>query len=98
MVQSAKLEEWLSNEDIRRSLEPLKDKKFADLDPTFHLKIDDDFDGKESGITRSSFCRVYLDWIAFCLLKRKDKPRQPLSASRDSLLVSLCLALSLLGG
>lgn len=96
VVQSSKLEEWLKNEDISNSLASLKEKKFADLDPTFHAKIDEDYDPKESGITRTSFCNVYLEWITFCVMRRKDKPRN-LLASKDSPLVSLCLALSLLG-
>ncbi|RXG72979.1 Pecanex-like protein 1 [Armadillidium vulgare] len=79
VVQSSKLEEWLKNEDISNSLASLKEKKFADLDPTFHAKIDEDYDPKESGITRTSFCNVYLEWITFCVMRRKDNARQKIS-------------------
>lgn len=47
------------------------DKNFVDLDPVFNMNIDEDFDFRASGITRNSFCNVYLDWIQFCATKRE---------------------------
>jgi len=46
------------------------DKNFVDLDPVFNMNIDEDYDFRASGITRNSFCNVYIDWIQFCALKR----------------------------
>jgi len=51
------------------------DRSFVDLDPVFNMNIDEDFDMRTSGITYSSFCSVYLDWILFCVSKR-EKVRQ----------------------
>lgn len=41
--------------------------------------MDEDFDFRASGITRSSFCSVYLDWIQFCYKKRTEnhKTKRP---------------------
>ncbi|XP_025602907.2 pecanex-like protein 1 isoform X4 [Athalia rosae] len=92
-IKSSKLMQWLENPDIIDALKPTLEKYFVDLDPVFNMNIDEDFDFRGSGITRSSFCNIFLDWIQFCATKR-DKL---LERSRDSCLVSLCLALSLLG-
>ncbi|OXU21584.1 hypothetical protein TSAR_015155 [Trichomalopsis sarcophagae] len=92
-VKSSKLKQWLENQEIVDALKQTLEKNFVDLDPVFNMNIDEDFDFRASGITRSSFCNVYLDWIQFCATKQ-DKM---LERSRDSCLVSLCLALSLLG-
>ncbi|XP_076648981.1 pecanex isoform X2 [Halictus rubicundus] len=92
-VKSSKLKYWLGNPDISEALKITLDKNFVDLDPVFKMNIDEDYDFRAIGITRSSFCNVYLDWIQFCVTKH-DKT---LDKSRDSPLVSLCLALSLLG-
>ncbi|XP_076632780.1 pecanex isoform X1 [Colletes latitarsis] len=92
-VKSSKLKYWLGNSDISDALEISLDKNFVDLDPVFNMNIDEDFDFRASGITRSSFCNVYLDWIQYCITKH-DKT---VDRTRESPLVSLCLALSLLG-
>nr|XP_050854657.1 pecanex-like protein 1 isoform X1 [Vespula vulgaris] len=92
-LKSPKLKTWLENQDIIDALKTTLDKNFADLDPVFNMNIDEDFDFRASGITRSSFCNVYLDWIQYCATKH-DKS---LERTRDSNLVSLCLGLSLLG-
>ncbi|XP_034952503.1 pecanex-like protein 1 isoform X2 [Chelonus insularis] len=93
VIKSPKLKQWLDNTDITDALKPTLEKNFVDLDPVFNMNVDEDFDFRASGISRSSFCNVYLDWIQFCAVK-VDKT---LERTRDSPLVSLCLALSLLG-
>ncbi len=92
-VRSPKLEEWLTNEAILEALAPTTDKNFVDLDALFNVNIDEDFDCRASGVTRNSFCAVYLPWIAYCAERRQPAPDH----GKDSPLVSLCLALSLLG-
>ncbi|CAK9799436.1 Pecanex-like protein 1 [Anthophora quadrimaculata] len=92
-VKSPKLKYWLENTDISDALKITLDKNFVDLDPVFNLSIHEDYDIRTCGITRSSFCNIYLDWIQYCVTKH-DKT---LDKSRNSSLVSLCLALSLLG-
>ena len=61
---------WLSNETIQEALKPLDDKHFVDLDPLFNVNIDEDFDFRVSGITRTSFINVYYEWIVYCALVR----------------------------
>ena len=68
-----------------------------DLDPLFNMNIDEDFDYRASGITRTSFCNVYLEWITYCAQRRENVINTDLASGKDSMLVSLCFALSLLG-
>lgn len=95
VCRSPKLKEWLANETIQEALELLEGKHFVDLDPLFHVNIDEDFDVRVSGITRSSFLGVYYEWIAYCAIMRSDS--STLDYKKDSFLVTLCLALGLLG-
>jgi len=37
----------------------------------FNVNIDQDFDFRAEGLTKSSFCAVYLEWIQFCASKRE---------------------------
>ena len=47
-------------------------RQFVDLDPIFNFNLDEDFDFRAVGITRTSFCYVYLGWLNFCYDKRKE--------------------------
>lgn len=69
-IRSPKLLSWLTNPTILTALEPLADASFVDLDPVFNVNIDQDFDIRAEGITRNSFCIVYLEWIQHCVSKR----------------------------
>lgn len=69
--RSAKLEEWLTNEAVQEALRPCLGSNYVDSDPTFNLNIDEDYDHRASGITPSSFCMVYLDWIQYCNSRRQ---------------------------
>lgn len=71
-VRSPKLEHWLADENIRDSLRPCLSKDYVDLDPTFGSSVDEDFDNRQSGISKNSFCNIYLDWIQYCA-SRRDK-------------------------
>lgn len=71
MNRSSKLEEWLTNETIQEALRPCLGPNYVDSDPTFNLNIDEDYDHRASGITPSSFCMVYLDWIQYCNSRRQ---------------------------
>lgn len=69
-MRSPRLEEWLSSRSILAALQSVADRSFVDLDPVFNVNIDQDFDFRAEGITRASFCAVYLEWIQFCAAKR----------------------------
>lgn len=69
--RSSKLEEWLMNETIQEALRPCLGPNYVDSDPTFNLNIDEDYDHRASGITPSSFCLIYLDWIQYCNSRRQ---------------------------
>ncbi|XP_043916413.1 pecanex-like protein 3 isoform X2 [Protopterus annectens] len=93
VIHSVKLEDWLSNETIQESLRPCVAPNYVDSDPTFNHNIDEDYDHVMGGITLSSFCNVYLNWIQYCGTRR-DKT---LDSELNSLLVTLCFGLCILG-
>lgn len=97
-ITNNRLEKWFANEVIKEALEPLsKDKNFVDLDPTFNLSVDEDYDFRASGITRSSFCQVYINWIKHCLNEHFKKARKAsLEAAQEAEVITLCFAMSLL--
>ncbi|XP_074658604.1 pecanex-like protein 1 [Tubulanus polymorphus] len=92
-VRSPKLEEWLESDLIKESLKHLSDKSYADVDPTFNVHVDEDYDSRLSGVSRQSFCNINLDWIHYCVSRRETA----VDADIDSILVSLCFGLALLG-
>lgn len=71
MTRHRQLHSWLTDKRISRCLALLSDPHWADLDPTFHPKIDEDYDNKENGITRASFLASYKTWIDFCMAERE---------------------------
>ncbi|XP_022112780.2 pecanex-like protein 1 isoform X1 [Pieris rapae] len=90
-IQSSKLEEWLSSAELNEALRPMTERSFVDLDPIFNVNLDEDYDFRACGITRSRFIAVYQEWIAHCGARRGAAWR------RDPSLLTLCFALSLLG-
>uniref|UniRef100_A0A671PWA7 Pecanex-like protein n=1 Tax=Sinocyclocheilus anshuiensis TaxID=1608454 RepID=A0A671PWA7_9TELE len=90
VTRSPKLEEWLANETVQEALRPCLSPSYVDSDPTFNLNIDEDYDHRASGITPSSFCLVYLEWIKYCNSRRQ-------TSEKDSPLVTLCFGLCILG-
>lgn len=72
MLKSNKLDAWLNSTTIQDSLQHTLSRQFVDLDPIFNFNLDEDFDFRAVGITRASFCYVYLSWINFCYDKRKE--------------------------
>ncbi|KAJ8719999.1 hypothetical protein PYW07_012042 [Mythimna separata] len=95
-IQSAKLEEWLASTMIADALKPMNERNFVDLDPIFNVNLDEDYDFRASGITRSRFCAIYGEWIAHCGARRGACWRRR-AAQPHSPLTTLCFALSLLG-
>lgn len=71
-IRSPKFSTWLSSPAIEEALQATQDRSFVDLDPIFNHNLDEDFDFRASGITRASFCSVYMDWIQFCYEKRME--------------------------
>lgn len=138
-IKSPKLQHWLESPAIREALEPTLERQFVDLDPIFNYNLDDDYDFRVAGISRSSFWAIYADWIQFCVGKRQQHMQEErmkkeqqkmeqrkhegrrtgatqkdqksvgplqeespamtsnsINSSKESLLVSLCLSLTLL--
>ncbi|XP_034530993.1 pecanex-like protein 1 isoform X4 [Notolabrus celidotus] len=93
VIASPKLEEWLANETMKDGLRGCGERNYVDLDPTFNPNIDEDYDHRLAGISRDSFCGVYLSWIQYCNSRRA----KPLDSEKDSALVLLCFGLCVLG-
>ncbi|TRY93360.1 hypothetical protein DNTS_032855 [Danionella cerebrum] len=93
VIASPKLEEWLANEGLLEGLKSCGERNYVDLDPTFNPNIDEDYDHRLAGISRDSFCSVYLSWIQYCNSRRE----KPLDSEKDSPLVLLCFGLCVLG-
>lgn len=60
---------------IQDALRPMLDRSFVDLDPIFNHNLDEDFDFRASGITRSSFCSVYMEWIQYCYSNQNENQK-----------------------
>lgn len=58
---------------IQDALQHTLERQFVDLDPIFNHNLDADFENRASGITRASFCDVYMEWIEFCCMKRAEQ-------------------------
>ncbi|XP_063571680.1 pecanex-like protein 1 isoform X12 [Pongo abelii] len=93
VTTSSKLEEWLANETMREGLRLCADRNYVDVDPTFNPNIDEDYDHRLAGISRESFCVIYLNWIEYCSSRRA----KPVDVDKDSSLVTLCYGLCVLG-
>ena len=70
VIASPKLEEWLANETMKDGLQGCGERNYVDLDPTFNPNIDEDYDHRLAGISRDSFCGIYLSWIQYCNSQR----------------------------
>ncbi|XP_063162844.1 pecanex-like protein 2 [Candoia aspera] len=93
-ASSPKILSWLRDESFQKTLQPFSKWHYIERDlAMFSINIDDDYVPCLQGITRASFCSVYLDWIQFCAGKRVE----PLECDEDSPLVTLSFALCILG-
>ncbi|XP_008821437.1 pecanex-like protein 1 isoform X3 [Nannospalax galili] len=93
VTTSSKLEEWLANETMQEGLRLCADRNYVDVDPTFNPNVDEDYDHRLAGISRESFCVIYLNWIEYCSSRRA----KPVEVDKDSSLVTLCYGLCVLG-
>nr|XP_025864558.1 pecanex-like protein 2 [Vulpes vulpes] len=97
MVTSPKLLSWIKNESLLKSLQPFAKWHYIERDlAMFNINIDDDYVPCLQGITRASYCNVYLEWIQYCARKRQE-PSKNLDSDEDSPLVTLSFALCILG-
>ncbi|XP_057593490.1 pecanex-like protein 2 isoform X5 [Hippopotamus amphibius kiboko] len=98
MMTSPKLLSWIKNESLLKSLQPFAKWHYIERDlAMFHMNIDDDYVPCLQGITRASYCNVYLEWIQYCARKRQEEPLKHLDSDEDSPLVTLSFALCILG-
>ncbi|CAO2609363.1 Pecanex-like protein 2 [Lemmus lemmus] len=99
-VTSPKLLSWVKNEPLLKSLQPFAKWHHIERDlAMFNINIDDDYVPCLQGITRASYCTVFLEWIQYCAGKRQElsKALDPVDSDEDSPLVTLSFALCILG-
>uniref|UniRef100_A0A8C3XX96 Pecanex-like protein n=1 Tax=Catharus ustulatus TaxID=91951 RepID=A0A8C3XX96_CATUS len=95
-ASSPKILDWIKDESIQKILQPYAKWHYIERDlAMFNVNIDEDYVPCLQGITRASFCSVYLDWIQFCARKRVEV--RHLDSDEDSPLVTLSFALCILG-
>uniref|UniRef100_A0A8C4SYM9 Pecanex-like protein n=1 Tax=Erpetoichthys calabaricus TaxID=27687 RepID=A0A8C4SYM9_ERPCA len=88
-LHSPKLRAWIKELSVLESLQLYSKWHYIERDPAvFSVKIDEDYIHCLQGITRASFCNIYLEWIQYCA---------PVEVDEDSPLVTLCFALCVLG-
>ncbi|XP_026645783.1 pecanex-like protein 2 isoform X2 [Microtus ochrogaster] len=100
MVTSPKLLSWVKNEPLLKSLQPFAKWHHIERDlAMFNINIDDDYVPCLQGITRASYCTVFLEWIQYCAGKRQElsKALDPVDSDEDSPLVTLSFALCIFG-
>lgn len=67
LVHSPKLSTWLKDSNIQEALQSYTKWHHIERDPqVFSVKIDEDYVHCLQGVTRASFCNIYLEWIRFC--------------------------------
>lgn len=69
---------------MQEGLRLCADRNYVDVDPTFNPNIDEDYDHRLAGISRESFCVIYLNWIEYCSSRRAKVWPLYLSESRFS--------------
>ncbi|XP_068423984.1 pecanex-like protein 2 isoform X2 [Clinocottus analis] len=94
LIHSPKLSTWLKDAAVQEALQSYTKWHHIERDPqVFSVKIDEDYVHCLQGVTRASFCNVYLEWIQHCAGKMETS----VDSDEDSPLVTLSYALSVLG-
>ncbi|XP_059533758.1 pecanex-like protein 2 isoform X1 [Myotis daubentonii] len=97
LVTSPKLLSWIKNASLLTALQPFAKWHHIERDlAVFNINIDEDYVPCLQGVTRASYCSVYLEWIQHCA-RRTQEASQTLDSDEDSPLVTLAFALCILG-
>ncbi|CAG0914458.1 unnamed protein product [Notodromas monacha] len=91
VLQAGSLENWLSNETMLAALKPMEEDSYVDLDPVFHSSIDEDYDFRLLGVSKSRFLDVYQDWLKYVNSRRSKPLSQEALAGVATLCFGLCL-------
>ncbi|ELK34153.1 Pecanex-like protein 2 [Myotis davidii] len=97
LVTSPKLLSWTKDAALLTALQPFAKWHHIERDlAVFNINIDEDYVPCLQGVTRASYCSVYLEWIQHCA-RRTQEASQTLDSDEDSPLVTLAFALCILG-
>lgn len=94
LIKSPRLNTLLNNNTLEQTLHFLNEDDSCDVDPLFAEMFNIDWDPDLQGIGRDSFLQCYYDLIQVCSSKHVSSD---VDTGRDSFLVTLCFAFSLLG-
>lgn len=76
LIHSPKLSTWLKDASIQEALQSYTKWHHIERDPqVFSVKIDEDYVHCLQGVTRASFCNVYLEWVQYCAGKMETVHR-----------------------
>ena len=77
-VRSPKLNQWLNSDIIQVQLQKVhQDPHYVEVDSnSFYHNIDEDYDLRHGGISKTSFLNCYFTWIQYCA-SRKDPVSLP---------------------
>ena len=62
----------MNDETIMNALVETRKPNFIDHDAVFRAMTDEDYDSRLNGVSRASFCNVYLPWIQYCNSRLKE--------------------------
>lgn len=71
-VRNKKLKEWLADDSLMGQLGDLQSQSYVDYDTVFRPVTDKDYDLALGGVTRSSFCQSYHEWLVCCNMHRPE--------------------------
>ena len=71
-VRNKKLKEWLADDSLMGQLGDLQSPSHDDYDSVFRPVTDKDYDLASGGVTRSSFCQSYHEWLVCCNMHRSE--------------------------
>lgn len=97
LVHSPKLSTWLKDVAVQEALQSYTKWHHIERDPqVFSVKIDEDYVHCLQGVTRASFCNVYLEWVQYCAGKMETVFKQccVLAAGWPHLLTTEVISLS----
>lgn len=67
---------WVKDQSMQETLQPYTKWHHIEKDPAvFSMKIDEDYVHCLQGVTRASYCNVYLEWIQYCANKLEEVRR-----------------------
>ncbi|KAI2657786.1 Pecanex-like protein 2 [Labeo rohita] len=73
LVINPKMQIWVKDQSMQEALQSYTKWHHIEKDPAvFSMKIDEDYVHCLQGVTRASYCNIYLEWIQYCASKLEE--------------------------